>query len=38
VAASSCVEAGLLATLAMLKGAEAEQFLVQQGVPHWCLR
>lgn len=38
VAASSCVEAGLLATLAMLKGAEAEQFLVQQDVPHWCLR
>ena len=38
VAASSCVEAGLLATLAMLKGAEAERFLEQQGVPHWCLR
>jgi thiamine biosynthesis lipoprotein len=38
VAAASCVEAGMLATLAMLKGADAEAFLVEQGVQHWCLR
>jgi len=38
VAAASCVEAGLLATLAMLKGAAAEAFLAEQGVEHWCLR
>jgi thiamine biosynthesis lipoprotein len=38
VAAGSCVEAGLLSTLAMLQGAEAEAFLTGQGVRHWCLR
>ena len=38
VAAATCVEAGMLATLAMLKGADAEQFLAEQGVIHWCLR
>ncbi|HUX74113.1 MAG TPA: FAD:protein FMN transferase [Steroidobacteraceae bacterium] len=38
VAASSCTEAGLLATLALLHGAEAEVFLKQQGVGHWLLR
>jgi FAD:protein FMN transferase len=38
VAAASCVEAGLLSTLAMLRGAEAESFLAEQAVTHWCLR
>jgi thiamine biosynthesis lipoprotein len=38
VAAGSCVEAGMIATLAMLQGADAEGFLAGQGVPHWCLR
>jgi thiamine biosynthesis lipoprotein len=38
VAASSCLEAGLLATLAMLQGANAEGYLAQHGVTHWCLR
>lgn len=38
VAAGSCVEAGLLATLAMLQGEQAEGFLGEQGVQHWCLR
>jgi len=38
VAAGTCVEAGLLATLAMLEGAGAEEFLEGQGVTHWCLR
>jgi thiamine biosynthesis lipoprotein len=38
VAAACCVEAGMIATLAMLQGAGAEAFLEEQGVPHWCLR
>lgn len=38
VAASSCTEAGLLSTLAMLKGAHAQKFLEEQGVRHWLLR
>jgi thiamine biosynthesis lipoprotein len=38
VAAPSCVEAGMLATLAMLKGSGAETFLAEQGVEYWCLR
>jgi thiamine biosynthesis lipoprotein len=38
VAASCCLEAGMIATLSMLKGAGAEEFLKAQGVTHWCLR
>ena len=38
VAAGTCVEAGLLATLAMLQGESAERFLSEQGVRHWSLR
>lgn len=38
VVASSCVAAGLLATLAMLNGKNAESFLDSQEVPYWCLR
>lgn len=38
VAAQTCTEAGILSTLAMLQGAQAEAFLAQQGVPHWILR
>jgi thiamine biosynthesis lipoprotein len=38
VAASSCIEAGMLATLAMLRGPGAEAFLEEQGVEFWCLR
>jgi thiamine biosynthesis lipoprotein len=37
VAASSCTEAGLLSTLAMLKGAQARQFLGEQEVRYWLL-
>jgi thiamine biosynthesis lipoprotein len=37
VAASSCTEAGLLATLAMLHGAGARAFLEEQGARHWIL-
>ncbi len=38
VAASSCTEAGLLATLAMLEGGAAESFLEEQGCRHWVMR
>jgi len=38
VAAACCLEAGMMATLAMLQGAGAEEFLAAQGVPNWCLR
>jgi thiamine biosynthesis lipoprotein len=37
VAASSCTEAGLLATLALLHGAMARSFLDEQGVRFWIL-
>ena len=38
VAGNTCTEAGIIATLAMLRGAGAEEFLEQQGVRFWCLR
>lgn len=38
VAASHCIEAGLLATLALLQGPDAEAFLKSQQVKHWCYR
>jgi thiamine biosynthesis lipoprotein len=38
VAASSCTEAGILSTLALLHGRDAEAFLAEQGVRHWVLR
>jgi len=37
VAASSCTEAGLLSTLALLHGPEARIFLEDQGVRYWLL-
>lgn len=37
VAASSCIEAGLLATLAMLHGAQARSFLDEQQVKYWLI-
>ena len=37
VAASSCTEAGLLSTLAMLQGPRARLFLNEQGVKYWVL-
>jgi len=37
VAASSCTEAGSLATLAMLHGVRAKEFLSEQGVRYWLL-
>ena len=36
VAAATCTDAGMLSTLALLHGPEAENFLQQQDVPYWC--
>lgn len=38
VAASSCTEAGLLSTLALLHGERAKEFLEEQGVRYWLLQ
>ncbi len=38
VAAATCTEAGVLATVAMLHGRDAEAFLAGQGVAWWCHR
>ena len=38
VAASTCSEAGILSTLAMLQGKDAEKFLDQQELRYWCYR
>ena len=38
VAADTCTEAGMLATLAMLKGHDAEGWLTEAGAQFWALR
>ena len=38
VVANSCTEAGILATMAMLHGEDAESFLEEQAITYWCLR
>ncbi len=38
VAADTCTQAGMLSTMAMLKGADAEKFLAEEGVQNWCRR
>lgn len=38
VAADTCTQAGMLSTMAMLNGAQAEAFLDGQDVRHWCDR
>jgi FAD:protein FMN transferase len=38
VAADTCSQAGTFTTLAMLQGANAEEFLQGEGVRFWCLR
>jgi thiamine biosynthesis lipoprotein len=38
VAAPTCTDAGMLSTLAMLHGREAESFLESEGVRHWVQR
>jgi len=36
VAADTCTQAGMMSTLAMLRGAEAEAFLAAQALLYWC--
>jgi len=36
LSAATCTEAGILSTLAMMQGKEAEQFLDQQDTRYWC--
>ena len=38
VAAATCIEAGMIATLAMLQGRRAEKFLKLEGARAWCIR
>ena len=38
VAAPSCIEAGVLSTLAMLQGDSCEDFLEREGISAWVLR
>lgn len=38
VLANSCTEAGILSTLAMLQGSNAESFLAQQDIRYWTIR
>jgi len=38
VAADTCTQAGMLSTIAMLQGAQAEIFLDAQGIRYWCDR
>jgi thiamine biosynthesis lipoprotein len=38
VAAATCIEAGMIATLAMLRGKRAEKFLKREGARAWCIR
>lgn len=38
VASEHCIQAGLLATLSLLQGANAETFLHEQGVKYWSYR
>lgn len=38
VQAPTCTQAGILATLGLLMGREAEAWLTEQGVAHWILR
>jgi thiamine biosynthesis lipoprotein len=38
VHAATCTEAGLLAKLALLRGAQAEAFLAEEHVRAWCIR
>ena len=38
VVAPQCIQAGILATLALIQGAEAEQFLEEQEIKFWARR
>lgn len=36
--AATCIQAGILSSLALMKGAGAEEFLQQQSIQHWSIR
>ncbi len=38
VAAATCIEAGMTATMAILQGKHAERFLKREGARAWCIR
>ncbi len=38
VAAATCIDAGMIATLAILQGKRAEAFLKREGARAWCIR
>ena len=38
VVAPQCIQAGILATLALMQGSNAESFLTEQKVKHWAIR
>ncbi|RHW77212.1 FAD:protein FMN transferase [Colwellia sp. RSH04] len=38
VAAPQCIQAGFLATLALIQGVNAENFLKEQNILHWSIR
>jgi FAD:protein FMN transferase len=38
VAAPQCIQAGFLATLALLQGKNAESFLTEQAIKYWAIR
>ncbi len=38
VAASTCIAAGMISTVAMLNGSRAEEFLKRESVRAWCIR
>lgn len=38
VAANTCTEAGMLATLAMLQGDQCEKFIKEENIQAWCIR
>lgn len=38
VAAATCIEAGMTATMTILQGKNAERFLKREGIKAWCIR
>lgn len=38
IAAPQCIQAGILATLSLLQGLNAEKFLDEQDVKYWAVR
>jgi len=38
VVAPQCIQAGILATLALMQGINAEDFLAEQEIKHWAIR